>query len=304
MADVNYQYPMQLMELLGLRGWDAAQPRVYWGLKRPDGLPESWAAPNAGIGGGAGWGGYGSGYGVSTGGGGGYNSAGVFSSGGGGFAPSAARGSSFGWSPESGDAQSDLGAQAQTPGSGLGATTGSLMDFLGAATTGPFTGGLGLMGQMAYNGITGKPTAPINSLSPISLSSIYNSVFGSDANGAGQGFGGDMGNAATAAAQGDYAGAALDAAASAGGFQGGGAGAGSNSDPGPSSGDPTGGEGPAGLAKGGPVNMRDLVGPNPPGPDDGMAYLDAGEHVLTAEEVRKLGGHGGVMQLRQLLARR
>lgn len=64
-----------------------------------------------------------------------------------------------------------------------------------------------------------------------------------------------------------------------------------------------GGEGmdgpPGSWARGGPVTRAQLGGPNPPGPDDGVGFLDAGEHVVSAKDVRKLGGHDA---LRRALA--
>jgi hypothetical protein len=51
------------------------------------------------------------------------------------------------------------------------------------------------------------------------------------------------------------------------------------------------GEGaPGGYAKGGHVTRGRLIGPNPPGPDDGYAALDHGEFVIKASDVKKLGG--------------
>jgi hypothetical protein len=35
--------------------------------------------------------------------------------------------------------------------------------------------------------------------------------------------------------------------------------------------------------------MERLVGPNPPGPDDGTGQLDAGEYVIRQATARKLG---------------
>lgn len=58
-------------------------------------------------------------------------------------------------------------------------------------------------------------------------------------------------------------------------------------------GDPTQGEGPANLARGGKVKPQHLAGPNPPGPDDGLAYLDVGERVIPKRAVQKLeAAHG------------
>ena len=49
----------------------------------------------------------------------------------------------------------------------------------------------------------------------------------------------------------------------------------------------TAGEAGAGYAMGGMVN--NLLGPNPPGPDDGMAGLDRGEYVVKKSAVNKYG---------------
>lgn len=53
--------------------------------------------------------------------------------------------------------------------------------------------------------------------------------------------------------------------------------------------DPTGGQGPAGLYKGGIVTRNKLMGPNPPGPDDGYEALKVGEGVLTDKAMRFYG---------------
>lgn len=57
----------------------------------------------------------------------------------------------------------------------------------------------------------------------------------------------------------------------------------------------------AAYAKGGPVTAGRMIGPNPPGPDDGYAALDAGEHVVSAKDVRRIGGHDA---LRRALAQK
>jgi len=54
--------------------------------------------------------------------------------------------------------------------------------------------------------------------------------------------------------------------------------------------DPTGGGGPANLAKGGMVNMKPQRH-NPPGPDDGYAALDNGEYVIRKSAVKKYGAN-------------
>ena len=67
-----------------------------------------------------------------------------------------------------------------------------------------------------------------------------------------------------------------------GGYDGGGYGAGMN--------DGSGSDAPGGFAKGGHVTRDRLIGPDPHGPDDGYAALDAGEFVIKASDVKKLGG--------------
>jgi len=59
----------------------------------------------------------------------------------------------------------------------------------------------------------------------------------------------------------------------------------SNSNPG----DPGRGGGGAHLAKGGPVSMQHLQGPDPAGPDDGYAALKDGEYVINDKAVKKYG---------------
>jgi hypothetical protein len=66
------------------------------------------------------------------------------------------------------------------------------------------------------------------------------------------------------------------------GGYGGGYGAGMN--------DGSGSDAPGGFAKGGHVTRDRLIGPNPPGPDDGYAALDVGEVVVKASDVKRLGG--------------
>ena len=56
---------------------------------------------------------------------------------------------------------------------------------------------------------------------------------------------------------------------------------------------------PMGYATGGPVR-----GPGGPTSDRVPAMLSAGEHVLTADDVKRAGGHGAIMQLRDMLADR
>jgi len=57
---------------------------------------------------------------------------------------------------------------------------------------------------------------------------------------------------------------------------------------------------PGGYAKGGHVTRDRLHGPNPPGPDDGYAALDAGEYVIRAADVKRMGGPD---RTRQMLAK-
>jgi hypothetical protein len=70
--------------------------------------------------------------------------------------------------------------------------------------------------------------------------------------------------------------------------QGGGPGAGDAGDDGGGAGDGGAGAGTGNaMAKGGLVTSLD--GPNPPGPDDGSAYLDLGEYVVKKSSVNKYG---------------
>lgn len=308
MADVDYQLPMQLMELLGLRGWEASQPRTYWGLKRPDGMPDNWSYPNVGAGDGAGWGGYSGGYGVSTGGGGGYGTATGVGGGGAGASLASFLGSQRAYTSDAGGA--GAGGPESGPGVGTNAQADSFGDFLGSFTTpiGAFTS---FAGQALANGLAGRPATPISSLSLSSLlGAARNAVGGGSAGDSAIGpgnFGGASVNAAMDIAQGDYLGAGLDIvgsnpSVSDGGYQGGGP------DLGTAGGGYDGGgqseaAADAAYATGGAVTRNRLIGPNPTGPDDGYAALDVGEHVLTADDVARLGGHAGVMRLRDLLRR-
>lgn len=291
MADVEYQLPMQLMELLGLRGWDNATPRVYWGLRRPDGLPADWAAPNAGIGGDGVS--YQGGYGLTTGGGGGFGlptgaplslSSSLFS------ARSAA--------PDI-DAAGALEPGAfSNPDQGLNAVSPTFGDWIGHVATGLGIQTLGMTAPLALGLSNYLGTTPSLSLLGVAREALGAGNQGPvDVTGTGQGITGTRGDEGIGTFAGfggspEIAGRSADS-----GYQGGGA------DVGATPGDPTGGAGPEGLYRGGPVTPAHLVGPNPRGPDDGFAALDVGEHVLTADEVRALGGHAGVMRLRDLLRR-
>lgn len=305
MADVNYQLPMQLMELLGLRGWEASQPRTYWGLKRPDGMPDNWAYPNVGAGDGS-WG-YQGGYGTTTGGGGGYGSS---PTGGGSGLSSLASflAASRSYQPAEGGA--GAGGPESGPGVGMNAQADSFGDFLGSFTSpiGAFTS---FAGQALANGLAGRPNTPITS---VNLSSLLGAARNAISGGSGDqsgisgpgNFGSSNVNAAMNIANGDYIGAGLDIVGSNPtvsdtGYQG------DNGFGGVEASNASEGAGPqtesADFAKGGAVTLNRLIGPNPPGPDDGYAALDAGEHVLTADDVQRLGGHAGVMRLRELLRR-
>ena len=74
--------------------------------------------------------------------------------------------------------------------------------------------------------------------------------------------------------------------------------------PNASAGDVAAAAGPGGgsnmqFNRGGIVTRNRLTGPNPPGPDDGMAALDIGEGVLTAKAIRHYG-KGVVSKLNRL----
>lgn len=105
----------------------------------------------------------------------------------------------------------------------------------------------------------------------------------------------DIENAQAAQAQQAQAAAMANAAAQAAANEatGGGGGYGSGGGEGGSqpggSGTGAGGYGP--QAKGGLITPRDVKGPNPPGPDDGLSGLDIGEYVIRKSAVKKYGSN-------------
>lgn len=278
----------QLLKYFGLRGWEAPPTdTAVWGAarRRPFQQYEDdmIAAPYGYYPGGS--------FGAVEGGGGGVASGNV---GGASLASFAAPSfSRFAASPDVG------GAGAFEPGSfsgsdeGLNAVSPTFGDWIGSFAT-PVGGLMSLAGQALYNGITGQPNKPITN---VGLGSLFGG--GSDAATTND-VGSSSINAGLDIANRDYAGAALDLAGAVPdvGYQG------SGQDVGTTPGDPTGGEGPGALAKGGPVRRHMLAGPNPPGPDDGLAYLDAGEHVVTARDVRRIGGHQKLADLIRRKAKR
>jgi hypothetical protein len=118
------------------------------------------------------------------------------------------------------------------------------------------------------------PGTPLGGYDP----NLYNQIAVNNANAA----------AAKAAAETKAANDALLMSGSAGGADGSSAGIGSGGNSGGGEGNgATAGEAGAGYAQGGMVNS--LLGPNPAGPDDGMATLDRGEYVIKKSAVNKYG---------------
>lgn len=269
------------MDLLGLRDWEASQPRTYWGLRRPDGLPSDWYAPNAGIGGPS------YSYGAATGGGGGYQSGAQFSGQNfqGSFAPQNFR-SSFSQQYDPGGADITGSASNQ----GMNATTENLGDFVGALTTGPAAAWAGVIGQMALNGILGQPDKPITQAGI--LGAAYDGLFGgSNEFGATPAPSPGASGIGGRSAVGDFGGSESGMGGMPGGPENSGRG---------EVGD-FGGSESGNFYKGGAVTLASLGGRNPPGPDDGAAFLDVGEHVFTRDNVKKLGGQRSVLNIRRAL---
>lgn len=169
----------------------------------------------------------------------------------------------------------DLSAEYATPGRGMQAVTGDWRDLFGGPTQ-----ALGSIAVQALaNGLAGNPDRPITG---IGLGDTYGSIAEA------LGFGGHSGAHYQAAAP-EYAYADPDLSALSG------TGETTQADP---YGDGYGGYaseqgfGDGGLyAKGGMV--RGLLGPNPPGPDDGFAGLDRGEFVVRKSMAQK---HRGLLE--------
>lgn len=189
------------------------------------------------------------------------------------------------------DAGYQGGQPSSAEGQGLNAQSPSFGSFVGSALTGPVGAFGSFMGQSLVNELSGNPSRTIDNLGIVDTARSIAEALGLDTGGSGTQGGvpgfdaqtgmapgvgpepavesaplGDIGGAGTGGTGGgaDYGSAAQEAAES-GGYQGSGM-----------------------YAKGGMV--RHLLGPNPPGPDDGYAGLDKGEHVITAKQARKYRG--------------
>lgn len=186
----------------------------------------------------------------------------------------------------------DAGFQGEgpmsAPGVGMNAVSPSFGDFARSAMTGPVTAFGSLVGQAAVNALAGRPDRPIERVGfmdfgrnvadalGVGESSGSFSGAGGRATSAPPTFGGlselDMALASAGNASGGYDGGSygpdVQAAAEAGGYEGSGM-----------------------YNRGGPVNM--LLGPNPPGPDDGYGGLQRGEYVVRKQEAEK---HRGLLE--------
>ena len=184
--------------------------------------------------------------------------------------------------------------ESMQPGSGKGvgmnAVTDNPWDLLG----GPLTALAGLTIQPAVNALAGMPDKQITSLSP-------SATLGSIAEAFGWGGSTPVGSYSPMAPEYAYADPDLSSLSGTGGlaqadpYGGGYSGYGSYETP------DFGGYGSdisqsndttdANYARGGMV--RGLIGPNPPGPDDGMAMLDRGEFVVRKKQAAK---HRGLLE--------
>lgn len=158
------------------------------------------------------------------------------------------------------------GVQTSAPGIGVNATSPSLGSFMGSIAMGPVSGLASVLGQSVINDIRGQPQREI---SRATIGGLMESLgFGRDTNfdpntGVAKGRGPEPTVESAPLGAPDPQSGGNDpsyspeaqAAAEAGGYEGSGM-----------------------YAKGGKVNM--LLGPNPPGPDDGYAGLDRGEYVI------------------------
>lgn len=161
------------------------------------------------------------------------------------------------------------GMPSSAPGVGMNAQVDNFGDFARAALTGPVTA-LGSLGvQAVANALSGNPS---RSISGLGLSDAAQAVRDAIAGPPPTSVGPYSPDQTFADPVGDYdSGAYGDAAQEAaekGGYEGSGM-----------------------YAHGGVVNK--LMGPNPPGPDDGFAGLDRGEFVVRAKEARK---HRGLLE--------
>jgi len=186
--------------------------------------------------------------------------------------------------------RTDMSSEYQTPGRGMQAVTGNAWDLLG----GPTTALASIAGQSLVNGLAGTPDRQITGAG---LGDLYGSI----AEAFGWGGSTPTGSYSPMAPEYAYADPDLSSLSGTGGlaqadpYGGGYSGYGSYETP------DFGGYGSdisqsndttdANYARGGMV--RGLIGPNPPGPDDGMAMLDRGEFVVRKKQAAK---HRGLLE--------
>jgi hypothetical protein len=181
--------------------------------------------------------------------------------------------------PMMGDAGFQGAAPGSAPGVGMNAQANSFGDFARSAVTGPVTAFGSLVGQAAINAMTGRPDRPIERIGLMDLGRNVAETLGIGGGrgvdtGAFQGPNID-GSTVDRAFQGPNVDGSVYGGPVSGEMGGNDAGYGPEAQ---AAAEARGYEGSGMYAKGGKVNM--LLGPNPPGPDDGYAGLDRGEYVI------------------------
>jgi hypothetical protein len=179
--------------------------------------------------------------------------------------------------PMMGDAGFQGAAPGSAPGVGMNAQANSFGDFARSALTGPATAFGSLVGQAAINAMTGRPDRPIERIGLMDLGRNVAETLG-----IGGGRGVDTGafqgpNIDGSTVDRAFQGPNVDGSVYGGsvsGEMGGDRGTDVGVDPNPDS-NPN-----DRFARGGSVTVNRLRGPNPPGPDDGRAFLDIGEYVI------------------------
>ena len=175
------------------------------------------------------------------------------------------------------------------PGVGMNAVSPSFGDFARSAITGPVTAFGSLLGQTAVNALTGRPDRPIERIGFMDLGRNV-----ADALGFGEGSGSFSGAGGRAASAPETFGGVSEldmALASAGSPSAGGYDGGSYGPDVQAAAEAGGFQGSGMYAKGGTVNA--LIGPNPPGPDDGFGGLARGEFVVRKSQAQK---HRGLLE--------
>ena len=184
------------------------------------------------------------------------------------------------------DAGFQGGSPTSGPNVGMNAVSPSFGDFARSAITGPVTAFGSLLGQTAVNALTGRPDRPIERIGFMDLGRNVADALG---------FGGSNVSFDRPMQGPMQDGMTVDQALQGPTMEGPPVG---SSDFGPGvgmandSGAPIGSDGRGyEYSKGGTVNA--LIGPNPPGPDDGFGGLDRGEFVVRKSQAQK---HRGLLE--------